>query len=178
MESRVNAWGRGLSRSIITGALGAFAVFGAHADSALASTTYASETTTLAETRDYINQLPKMSPGIIRVGEYTPNGMSDDQFGLWMSYEASRTYYIRLREFSKIELGTTFSGDCRVVLSGDTPSIGYRYIEGEGWQRDRGEVFIRSSNCDQIKAAARAFRTLIELDGTRPELISRLPDFE
>ena len=178
MAIRVNAWGHGLSRLVTVCALAAVGALGANADSALASTAYASETTTLEETRDYINQLPKMSPGIIWVGEFTPNGMSDDQFGLWLSYEANRTYYIRLREFSKIELGTTFSGDCRVVLSGDMPSIGHRYVEGEGWQRDRGEIFIRSPDCDTIKSATRAFRTLIEMDGTRPELISRLPDFE
>ena len=178
MESRVKAWARRLSQAVLMSALVAVGTANANADSAFASSAFAAETMTGEQTRDYINQLPKMSPGIIRVGEYTPEGMNDDTFGLWLKYEASRTYYVRLRDFTKIELGTTFSGDCRVVLSGDTPSIGHRYIEGEGWQRDRGQVFIRSSDCDTIKSATRAFRALIEMDGTQPDLISKLPDFE
>ncbi|MEL6758526.1 MAG: hypothetical protein AAFP81_19015 [Pseudomonadota bacterium] len=174
----MKTWGHPIGWAVLCGAVLFAATFRAQADNALASTAYASDSSTFEETRDFINQLPKMSPGIIRIGQYTPEGMPDDRFGVWLEYETSRTYYVRLRDFTRMELGTTFSGDCRIVLSGDKPSIGHRYSADEGWQRDRGQVFIRSSDCETTKSTARAYRTLIEIDGTTPDVTSKLPGFE
>lgn len=115
-----------------------------------------------------------MSPGFIEIGEYLPNEMDESMRGIWLEYDSSRTYYVRMKDFTQVELGRTAMGECRLVLSGDTPSIGFRWTTDGGWRRDRGQIFLRSSDCDTIRSAGEAFQTLIKLDGGRPDIDDNL----
>ncbi len=135
---------------------------------------FAQDTSTYEETQTFINQLPKLSPGFISVGRYQPNGMQDDMYGIWIEYAAANTYYLRAREITRLEIGRTASGDCRLGLSGEHPSIGYRWTQDTGWQRDRGTIFMRSSDCQLIQTVGDAYARLIEFDGGRVRVISRL----
>lgn len=135
---------------------------------------FAQDTLTYEETHTFINQLPKLSPGFISVGRYQPNEMQDDMYGIWIEYSAANTYYLRARAITRLEIGRTASGDCRLVLSGDHPSIGYRWVQDRGWQRDRGTIFMRSSNCQLIQTVGEAYARLIEFDGGRVNVTNSL----